>query len=174
MSQWYNLIEATPYKEPWKSNYGGMNQTFFCKIEGVEESVMINKQAGNTPKLGAIYGSLEVKPGKDYLKFNGEKMPEGESIPQYDAPAPQQSSGTWARQEQSPKDQFDMPAWFIPYGNMIEQLHRAQFPDDKSSFDLKDLGEKEEISIPEDEPMTDEEKAKLDDIFGPTEEVEVE
>lgn len=153
MGQWYNLTEATPFREPWSTQHGSF-QTFFCKIEGVEESIQINKKAGNTPKLGAIYGSLEKKPGKDYLKFNSESAPEGEAIPQFNTP-----QATVAPAVQ-PKEQFDMPAWFIPYGNMIERLY-DQLPKDDKAVDLKDVGKE----------VTDEERAEVEDLFNNSTEV---
>lgn len=88
MSQWYQLVEFKPFREPWTPKFADAKpmQTYFCKFEGISQSVMLNKQEGNVPQLGMMYGAMEMVPGKEYLKFKGEKAPDGVQPP---APAPQ-------------------------------------------------------------------------------------
>jgi hypothetical protein len=161
MGQYYNLIEYKPFREPWASSHGSEMQTYFGKIEGVEQSVMINKKVGNTPRLGANYGSLETKPDKDYLKFNGQQPPPGTTIPDFkvtqasqaNQPAPQATGG----------NDFQAPAWFIPYGNMITAMHK--------SMGLVSDGKIEGVEQKHQSkplPVTPEEKARLDGVFNDT------
>lgn len=115
MGQFYKILKSNKLGEPYNS-HGKDVQSWWCQVEGQELPVMIGKMVGNELHPGQhVYGDLIQRQGKKgpYWKFQGSQVPDGVERPQ-DAPAP-------AAPE--PREQFDMPAWFIPYGNMIEQMH---------------------------------------------------
>lgn len=163
MSEFYKILKADPLGDPYES-HGNKIQTYWCQVEGQEKAVSIGKQEGNVLRPGQhVYGDLmyaKSQKGTEYWKFKGAKVPDGVQRPE-DSAAP----STPANQ------QFDAPAWFIPYGNMIEAMHKH--------LGLVDSGiiEGAKPAVKHEPAPTPDEKAKVDDLFNdefdPAEEIDL-
>lgn len=169
MGQFYKILTADPLGEPYTPGFAGAKptQSYWCQFEGVDNNVMMGKQVGNVPIPGShVYGDLmyaKSQKGNEYWKFKSAKVPDGVQRPQ-DAPKPsgtQQYADNWSQEVGG-----QIPAWAVPLFNMIEAMAK----------DIKELKGEDVVEEPlpptlEPEPISEEEKTMLDDIFGTPEAV---
>lgn len=164
MSQFYKILKADPLGDPWTPDFEGAKsiQNYWCQVEGEELAVSIGKQVPNTVTPGEyVYGdlikALSQKSGNPYWKFKSQKVPEGVTRP---ASTPAQATA------QAAVGGDAMPQWFTPIYNMLQSMQK----------DLKDLkGIDDELSgtatgvakAEEPEPIDEETKKAIDDIFSP-------
>jgi hypothetical protein len=117
MGEFYKILTASKLGDPYES-HGKKIQSWWCQVEGQDKDMMIGKMEGTEVRPGQHnYGDLILKTSKkgtEYWKFQGAKVPDGVTPPADEAVASVPAG-----------EQFDMPAWFIPYGNMIEQMYKA-------------------------------------------------
>ena len=179
MAEFYKILTASPLGEPYTPNMPNAKaiQSYWCQVEGQEKNVMIGKQVRDDgqPALTPgqhVYGNLmyaKSQKGNEYWKFKSEQVPEGVQRPA-DTPAQaqaQQATGgaqgyadNWAEKNASNV----VPAWFIPYGNMIEFIYKEMKQVDEPQDELN-LREVEAIKVAG-EPLDPETQATIDEIFG--------
>lgn len=163
MPQFYKVLKADPLGEPYTPNFEGAKatQTFWCQLEGVDKDVSIGKQVPNTLTPGeSIYGDLvyaKSQRGTEYWKFKSSKVPEGVQRP---ATTPAQATAQQAVQGDG------VPAWFVPYGNMIDYIYKEMKKMDADSPEPAPATPEKVEPLPGSEPLSEEEQTKLDDIFG--------
>lgn len=168
MSQFYKILTADPLGEPYTPSFAGAKptQTYWCQFEGVDKAVSMGKQVGNVPIPGShVYGDLlyaKSQKGNEYWKFKSAKVPDGVQRP---ADSPAQSTAQVAIGEVVGTG---IPAWFQPFGNTIIENNKI----------LKQLrGDEPEVEPPQKveqvggEPLDEDTKQMLDNIFTPDEEV---
>lgn len=173
MSQFYKLTEASPLGEPWTPNIAGASelQNWWCKVEGEDWNVMINKQVGNTLSAGQhVYGDLlkaTSAKGNHYWKFKSAKVPEGVQRPA-DSPAQATAQQAVGVQDMS----ATVPAWFIPFAQMIEFVYKemkgVETRDDtplEQTQVLDEAAKSEQLEVVGVE-LDEETKKKLDEVFG--------
>ena len=178
MSQYYNIKEYQAGGE-WKSSYG-MFDSFFLTIEGHEnDTVMVNKKQGNSPRLGQVYGELIFKKvgkkGQNVYQFKQLQAPDGMS--------PQASTGqsTSVAQVAPVERGQNTPEWFALYAVMIKHLYDASMGTNPG-IAVVEKQEAQKLEEPFESPKADDtipgtslSKAELEDIFGGSmEPVEVE
>ena len=181
MSQFYKVLKADPLGEPWTPNAPDAKpiQNYWCQVEGEELAVSIGKQVGNHLTPGeSIYGDLmkaTSQKGTNYWKFKSAKIPEGTVRP---ASTPAQATAQQAtghRVDMSAKQ----PDWFQPWANlildtykMVKELHGglekgAAVKEEPVAEPVAEEPKKvEQIGG---EPIDEETKQVLDDIFTPPE-----
>lgn len=157
MGQFYKVLKADPLGDPWTPSFEGAKetQTYWCQLEGVDKDVSIGRQTPKAVVPGeSVYGDLvyaKSQKGTEYWKFKSAKVPDGVQRP---ATTPAQATAQQAVQGDG------APAWFQPYGNMIDYIYKEMKKMDADGGDE----EPQEPAKPVEEPVDD--KAVIDGIFG--------
>lgn len=183
MSQFYKVLKADPLGDPYTPNFQGAKptQTYWCQFEGVDKDVSVGKQVRDdgAPALvpgQQIYGDLmyaKSQKGTEYWKFKSAKVPEGVTRP---ADSPAQATAQQATGQQPIQGVVGdgIPGWAVPLYNMVEYIYKemkkmdADNPDNNP--DAAPAPEPEPAKGVEQvggEPLDEETKKTLDDIFTP-------
>ena len=125
MGQYVNVVGYEPAGEPW-SNQHGTFQTYWVQVEGLEQSVMMNKKVGSVPKLGANYGNViqaTSQKGNQYLKWQGEKVPQGTAVPAF-AQQPQAPTQVPQAAPAAVPGMVggEVPGWAVPMINQMKTM----------------------------------------------------
>lgn len=151
MADFYKVLKADPLGEPWTPNVAGAKpiQNYWCQVEGMEQPVSIGRQEGNPLHPGThVYGDLvfaKSQKGTQYWKFKSAAVPEGVVRPQ----------------DTTPNLSSNIPAWFQPYGNMIEFIYKEM-----KAIETQEPPLEPAIEPPKLEPLDPDTQATIDDLFG--------
>lgn len=164
MADFYKVLKADPLGDPWVPSQPGAKpiQNYWCQVEGQDKDVNIGKQVGNPLTPGQyVYGDLtyaKSQKGTEYWKFKSQQVPEGVQRPA-DGAAPAQPVSNMSAA---------MPDWFLPVNNQIRYIY-DQMKKMDADF-VEPTTEKMPLKTVDDElhgePVDEETKAKIDDIFN--------
>lgn len=171
MSQFFKVLKADPLGDPYTPNFQGAKptQTYWCQFEGVDKDVSVGKQVRDdgAPALvpgQQVYGDLmyaKSQKGTEYWKFKSAKIPEGVERP---ANTPAQAT---AQQATGSEVGGQVPGWAVPLFNMVEYIYKEMKKMDTEAEDpiveKQDAPATTEVSA---EPIDEDTKKTLDDIFG--------
>lgn len=175
MSQFYKVLKADPLGEPYTPNFTGAKptQTYWSQLEGVDKDVSIGKQVreDGSPALVSgqhIYGDLmyaKSQKGTEYWKFKSAKVPEGVTRPA-DSPAQAQAQQATGQQPQMVGD--NIPGWAVPLYNMVEYIYKEMKKMDTDAEPEPETPAPAQTGVESltDEPVDEETKKTLDNIFG--------
>lgn len=170
MADFYKILKADPLGDPWTPSAPDAKpiQNFWCQVEGQALAVSIGKQVGNTITPGEhVYGDLmyaKSQKGTEYWKFKSQKVPDGVQRPA-DSPAQAQAQAATGA---TPNVGEGIPGWAIPMYNMVEYIyHEMKKMDTDAAATAEPTPEPAQgVEQVAGEPIDEETKAKLDDIFG--------
>ena len=193
MSQFYKVLKADPLGDPYTPNFQGAKptQTYWCQLEGVDKDVSIGKQVRDDGQAALfpgqhVYGDLmyaKSQRGTEYWKFKSAKVPEGVTRPA-DSPAQATAQAATGMPPVQPGAVVGdgVPGWAVPLYNMVEYIYKEMKKMDSdaqpevvshtattegSAEQLPDVPAKvEQVGG---EPLDEETKKTLDDIFTPPE-----
>lgn len=180
MSDFYKILKADPLGDPWTPKVAGAKpiQNYWCQVEGLDKDVSIGKQVreDGQPALfpgQQVYGDLvyaKSQRGTEYWKFKSQQVPEDVERP---ANTPAQATAQAATRP--PVDMSaTQPDWFQPWGNMITYIYNemkkmdADAPAEEPTPEpvAEEPAKVEQLGG---EPLDEETKKTLDDIFTPPE-----
>jgi len=165
MAQFYKVLKADPLGEPWTPNFPDAKpiQNYWCQVEGEEWDVSIGKQVPGTVTPGeSVYGDLlkaKSQKGTDYWKFKSQKVPEGVQRP---ASTPAQAQ---AQAATTPVGD-GVPGWAVPLYNMVEYIYKEMKKMDTDAEPEPPVEKPAEVEQVAGEPLDEETKQTLDNIFG--------
>lgn len=166
MAEFYKILKADPLGDPWTPSQPGAKpiQNYWCQVEGQDWDVSIGKQVGNTLVPGQhVYGDLtyaKSQKGTEYFKFKGQKIPDDVQRPA-DSPAQSQA------QQAVGISGDTAPGWFHPYGSMIRFIYdEMKKMSDQPDHQIDGVGAKPKPEEVKEDPLDQETKAQLDEIFN--------
>lgn len=178
MAQFYKVLKADPLGDPWTPNQPDAKpiQNYWCQVEGEELAVSIGKQVPNTITPGeSVYGDLmkaQSQKGTNYWKFKSQKVPDGVQRPANSPAQAQAQQATGGGVDMSAR----IPDWFMPFGNMLIYVHAQLKAMDGDAADEPTqtapapsepaTAPSTEVEQIGGEPISEDDKAMLDGIFG--------
>lgn len=154
----YNIKQYSAAGDPWSMPGRGEFQTYFLDLEGVDGTVMTNKKAGNTPKLGQVEGDL-IDQGK--LDKRGRKIYKfKQAMGSYGA----SNTSATPTTTQAPASSAGIPEWFAPYAVMIKKMYDASLS--AAPVHPESVSQSEKVEPTDKYAGSGFTKEELEDIFG--------